>query len=322
MFPLLSLVQIDPDPKLVRRLPRHLAYYHQALLIAQDETFVTVAMAHPERAAVVTVLETLLGMPVKPVRSEPDEIRSVLDQVWQESDDTRADAVLTWGDAPPLHAQALAYARRIAPVFGFRCDPTAIATPTLEDLLKAGQQANPALIVASVDDPTTRRDLVHRASTPVLLVQGDVPAPGAMLHILRGHTPDRYVIDWLIPLAHHFHAPVTLLAAATPSVRDYYQRGPLSSDVADLLMRDHPARLVDFGHALASVNLDGQLKIRQGQLEAVIADELSACRYALIAIAAEAYGNFVHRVLQNLPDSPVALLVVKPYYGWSSESAA
>lgn len=317
MFPLLSLAQIELDPALVRRLPRALAYYHQALLIAQDEAHIAVAMAYPDRAAVVQVLENVLGMAIKPVRSDPAEIRAGLDQVWQGANDTQPATLLTWGDGPAQHAQALAYASGIAPVFGFQCDNAAERAQSLDDLLHTAQQVNPALIVTALSDPAARDTLVHRASTSVLMIHGSVPFPGKILHILRGHTPDRYVLDWLIPLAHHFAAQVTLLAAATPSSTDYRQGSPLISDFANLLMRDHPAHLIEYGQVLASVNLNGQLKIRQGLLETTIADELGVCQYDLVAIATEAYGNFVNRVLHSFPDSPMALLIVKPH-GWSA----
>jgi hypothetical protein len=62
--------------------------------------------------------------------------------------------------------------------------------------------------------------------------------------------------------------------------------------------------------------LPGFLKLRQGVLETQIADEIAGSEYDLIAIAAEARGDFVRQVLQEIEartlhaDRPI--LVIKP----------
>jgi hypothetical protein len=312
MFPLLPLTGVSPDVELARRLPRRLAYYHLALPIAQDEDHITVAMAYPDKAQVISVLETVLGMKVMPVRSDPGEIRAALDLIWQDAGEARALTLLAWSDTVEDQERLRDYALGIAPAFGLACDRTGIDAISLDDLLLAAQKINPALIVAAVNDPPTLESLLHRAATPVLLMRGSPKFPGKILHILRGHTPDRYALDWIIPLAHHFSASVTLLAAATSAVTDYRQGSPLISDFANLLLPNHPTRLAEFGQVLASVGLKGKLKIRQGLLDMVVMSEITAQPYDFVAIATEAYGDFVYRVLQRLPDISASFLIIKP----------
>src|SRR5215217_871774 len=65
---------------------------------------------------------------------------------------------------------------------------------------------------------------------------------------------------------------------------------------------------------LDRAGIEGQVRVRQGIPEMEIADEVARNRYSMIAIAAEANGDFVYRVLsaiqQTQPDSPSAILVV------------
>jgi hypothetical protein len=69
---------------------------------------------------------------------------------------------------------------------------------------------------------------------------------------------------------------------------------------------------MEYGRTLASMNLTGKLKIKQGTLEDVIVNEVTGNHYDLVAIAAEAYGDYVYRILQHLGDNQSAVLVVKP----------
>lgn len=311
MFPMLPLSQVQPDLELARRLPQRLAYYHLALPIAQDEMHITVAMAFPDKGMVM-MLETVLGMSVMPVRSDPKEIRALLDVIWQDKAETRIAKVLAWSDLAQQQQKVREYALHIAPAWGLQCDETAIDTIALDDLLRAAEKINPALIVAAVSDIEQLQELLRRSSAPVLVLRGEVQTPDRILHILRGHTSDRHVLDRVIPLAHHFSASVTLLTAAASAVADYRHGNLLSSDFAHLLLQNHPVLLTEYGQVLASANIKGNLKIRQGLLESVIADEFKYHPYDLIAIAAKAYGDFVYRVMQNLSGISTAFLIVKP----------
>ena len=312
MHPLLSLAHISIDPELARRLPRRLAYYHLALPIAEDEAHITVAMAYPGKSQVVAVLETVLGAAIMPVRSHPDEIQAVLDQIWRGAGEVRASTFLTWTDKPDQRPLLHDYALGIEAAFGLHYDASGADAHSLDDLLQTAQGMNAALIVAAVVDTHTLEKLLHEATTSVLVMRGSPQFPKAILQVLRGHTPDRYALDWIVPLAHHFAASVTLLAAASPTATDYRQGNPLTSDFANLMLPNHPTLLSEFGQVLASVGISGHRKIRQGALETVIVDECASQSYDLMVMATEAYGAFVYRVVQSLTSSSTAFLIVKP----------
>lgn len=308
MYPLLSLSQITLNSQLARRLPRRLAYYHLALPIAYDEDYIAVAMAHPDNQTVVKVLEAVLGAAITPVRSDAEEIKRSLDYVWQEDNEAAISSVLFWTDKPECEANLRCYAVEIAAALSLNCGEEA-QPESMAALLQRAQEVRPALIVCCVADSQLLAQLVNRSTASILLVREAQNLPKNILHVLRGHTPDRRVLDWVIPIAHHDDAPVTLLTAASSS---YGQGSPLLSDFANLLFPNHSTHLTEYGQVLASVNINGRLKIRQGILEDAIVNELSERSYDMVAIAVEAYGDFVYRVLQRLNGNPCAFLIIKP----------
>jgi hypothetical protein len=96
VYPLLSLSQISIDPELARRLSRRFAYYHLVLPIAQDEDKITVAMAHPDNQRVVEVISATMGTAITPVRSRPDDIRRLLDAIWDYEGESGQSGLMYW----------------------------------------------------------------------------------------------------------------------------------------------------------------------------------------------------------------------------------
>jgi hypothetical protein len=307
MYPLLSLSQIQIDSALARRLPRRLAYYHLALPIAEDESQITVAMAYPDNRRVEEVIRATLGTTIIPVRSYADEIRKALDTVWQQ-DEIERTGLICWTDIADRRTEVDAYGQKIAAALSLA--QVVNSESSLEDFIDQARETRPALVVCETANPKTLGDLLTNLPTSILLLRGSCKPPKSILHVLRGHTPDKRALDWVIPIAQHHDAQITLLAAAT-SVET--QRGnPLMSDFASLILPEHPAQVVEYGQILASMNLHGRLKFAEGQLEQVLMSELAKAPYDLIAIATEVNGQVIHRVIQNIGAVNGSFLIIKP----------
>ena len=154
----------------------------------------------------------------------------------------------------------------------------------------------------------------------MLLVRGAGLALRHILLVLRGHSPDESVLDWVIPLVHTTNARVTLLTVApTVATVRSHSRGPrMPHGLAALLTPDegpgeHIATCV---RRLAEAGVQGDLRLRQGMPEQQIGAEVAGSRYDLITIAAEAHGDFVQRALGEIErqasDNRQPVLVIKP----------
>lgn len=309
MYPLLSLAQITIDAELARRLPRRLAYYHLALPIAQDEENITLAMAYPENRRVVEVIQSALGMPITLVRSHPDDIRRALDSLWADERDTHHAVLMGWSATPNQHPALDHYAQSLTVALSLQENIT-ISHADPATFITLVNEGHPALAVCAVTDLETCRAFISSISTSLLLVRGTLTPPRAMLLALRGHTADQRALDWAIPLAQYYDAHITLLAAANPIHAG--QGNPLMSDIARLLVSEHPAHVIEYGQMLASMNLRGRIKISDGALEAALARTLDESHYDCVVIATEHKGSFVQGILAQRNDSPSAFLVIKP----------
>lgn len=309
MYPLLSLSQIEIDPELARRLPRRLAYYHLALPIARDDGNITVAMAYPDNQKVVGVLETVLGTVVTPVRSYGDEIRRTLDAIWENEDEAGQSGIICWSADKTRWSPLQDYAHGIATALSIGILDTIYDSP-LEDFIELGQTTRPTLAACEALDIEIIARLMSRLPTSILLTRGSFIPPRNILHVLRGHTPDKHVLDWIIPIAQYYDSQITLLATAT-SVKAH-QGNPLMSDFARLILPEHPAQMIEYGQILASMSLQGRLRVSDGALENIIISTLANTNCDLVAIATENNGEFVHHVLSKLTGNTSAFLVIKP----------
>lgn len=309
MYPLLSLSQISIDVALARRLPRRLAYYHLALPIAQDEEDITVAMAYPENLRVVEVIQVALGMPVTPVRSPADDIRRVLDNLWADEGETRQSGLMAWAASAEEEVALEAYSRNLMPALSLG-EPLSISQASLVDFIAAVNAARPMLALCAITDLEKCRTLISSVSTSLLLLRGAYAPPRHILHALRGHTPDQRALDWVIPLAQYYKAQITLLAAANSI--NARQGSPLMSDIARLILPEHPAQVVEYGQMLASMNLSGRIKVADGLLEDVLVELVETEPFEMIVIATESNGKFVQSVLERLNHNTSAFLVIKP----------
>jgi hypothetical protein len=307
MYPLLSLSQINIDPELARRLPRRLAYYHLALPIAQDDDNITVAMAHPDNQRVIEVIHSAIGTPITPVRSHADDIRRCLDSIWQQ-DDPKQTGLMYWANVPIKETCSSSYVQDIAAALSLKYATSQI--PDLEQFIEKVREARPALVVCETSDSKILADLLTQLTTSILLLRSSSKKPKHILLVLRGHTPDKHALDWVIPITQYHNMQLTLLVTAN-SVENH-RGNPLISDFANLILPGHSAQAVEHGEMLASMNVGGRIKFAEGQLEHILTAEISSASYDLVAIATEVNGELIQRVIQRVAHNETSFLIIKP----------
>lgn len=314
MYPYLSLDNVNIDETVARRLPRRLAYYHLAIPIAGDDGVISVAMAYPDNRTVIQLIESVLNTPIIPVYSAADQIRKHLNRLWGEAADEPVSRILVWNDLSTDPQFMRDYAEQFAPLLMAEIDcldaPSDASLPHIIE-------GNPySLIVCSANVKALPTLLRHEARSSLLLVRGSYQPVEKLLVVLRGHAPDEDLLSRIIPLARLHRARVTLLAVTPTAAAPDTRRSLLANQFAALLREDTPqgAHLVACKRALSRAGIAGELRIRQGELETEIAGEVAG--HSMIAIAAEAHGSVVYRVLSEIekryPTSAAPMLVIKP----------
>jgi nucleotide-binding universal stress UspA family protein len=314
-FPYLSLSRIPLDPALARRLPRRLAYYYLALPLAQDDDQITLVMAHPENQAAVAVLQAVLGGRVVPVLGSGDEIKATLKLIWSGADEPAATRILCWGASPERAVQVMAVADGVARAFSAQITCLDASQSSLETVLTVAREGLYSLTVIDAPEGEPLSRVLRRSSTPVLLVRDARLALRRILLVLRGHSPDDSVLDWVIPLAQAGQSAVTLLTVAPIATRGLPRHARMPHGLAGFLSADHAPgqHVMACAQRLTEAGLRGQLKLRQGEPEQEIAGEIAQGDYDLVTIAAEAHGDFVQRVLSQMAaGNRQPVLVVKP----------
>lgn len=310
----LSLKDFKLDTTIVRSLPRGLAYYYMALPVALEEGAVSVVMAHPDDRRALGVLENILRMSVVPIYGDDGEIRAALDQAWRdEAPDTPQILCFSAPDGPGRRA-----ADQLAAALTGQVTFLDRAASTIETALTVARGGGYSLAVVETENGRSISQLARDSATPLLVVRGGQVSMRRILLVLRGHSPDDSALDWLIPLGQATGGSITLLAV-TPSVLPPYLHGvePLQG-ISLLLSNDNDAgeHIASCKQRLGKAGIHGTLKLRQGPLESQIADEVGAGAYDLIAIAAEAHGEFVQRALQEIEGrslhTDLPILVIKP----------
>lgn len=310
MFPFLSLEHLEIDVAIAQRLSRRLAYYHLALPIAEDAEGMTVAMAHPDNENVVSVLEAALQVKVIPVQSFAETIRQQLDRIWQVQHPVGALRVVLGATSVELFDSAGAYVGGLLAALGREAQIERLAVD--EPLLPTA--SGELVVMASAETalpPIASR--LFRAPASLLLLRSPAEPPRTILHVLRGHIPDYRVLDWLVPLARRSAADVTLFMGIDDE-GETGGRKPLVSDLSSILMgRDQrQAHVAACRRILTEAGIHGRLKLRQGALLSAVGAELAEQRYDLVAIAAEAYGDFAQQVGALVWTQTTAFLVLKP----------
>lgn len=304
----LNADSIEADPALVRRVPYAVAAYYMALPLARENGRVSVAMAYPDNETARRTLGSLLQASVSPVFAPAKAIEAALQRVYRPPQPDRP-ALLAWaGDA----AWETAVTETAVAISEMRHAPlTSLRGPqvSLSEALAVAANGRFALTVLHM--PQNWQSLattLTRAATPLLLVRGAYRPIRRILVAMRGFASDERALDWLTPFAQHFQASVTLMPITSgPGLgfSKYHQReSPAGRHLDSCLFRLH------------TEGVPVNLKFRQEDAVQQVAEEVAGDTYDLLAIAAEAEGDFVSQVLTAIDQQQVhngrPIFVLKP----------
>ena len=309
----LDLNSIVVDASLARQLPLALAAYYLALPLGRENGRISVAMAYPDNQQARRILSELLQAEIVPLRAAVPAIRQALLAVYEaESPHGRgilawcgAESAAEWGTAVAQAAQTVAQCWQ-APVTTL-ADPSISLTTALtlaasgqyqlgiypqlhgHDLTLALAQANNHLFF--VRDP-------HRSHLSFRRI----------LVIMRGFASDEHTLEWLIPLACHQQAKLTLMPLMSGTAMDFaHYHQP------DSAAGQHLARCLQ---PLYTAGVSVDLKFRHGDVRQQVVEEVRGDTYDLLAITAEAEGLFVSQVITAVDEQAIhhgrAIFVLKP----------
>lgn len=140
-----------------------------------------------------------------------------------------------------------------------------------------------------------------RLSSPLIIQRGDAlrehQVIQRILMVLRGFASDARALDWLAPFANQQQAIVTLMPLTNGSGLDlsqyHCQTSPAGQHLERCLRRLHME------------NVPVNLKFRQGDAVQQVVAEVTGDHYDLLAIAAEADGEFVSQVITAVDQKQV-----------------
>ncbi|MEZ4519886.1 MAG: hypothetical protein R3C44_24660 [Chloroflexota bacterium] len=299
----LTTLSASADGDLLQRVPHDLAAYYQALPLAHEEGRVTVVTPHPDNRAAIQVLTRLLEAEVVPVSGSESAAAAAIEQLYQPQALNRQ--LVSWSDDPLWQDRVRETAERIGTTVGLTCSHLdyGVDTSTLLDRLA---QTPDALLICRLSNPQRLAELMQHTSASLLLVRGESRSPRRTLVALRGYGSDHAALLQLRSLPDQGQAVVTVLPLA-------HGHGWLPDR---LLRPDAPDRLHLDGclHGLGTVPVS--VRLRAGDPSEQLVAELSQEAYDLLVIAAEGWGEFVSRTLDQviaagvLPDQPV--LIIRP----------
>jgi hypothetical protein len=283
----LTLDNPTPDRALAQRLSADLARRYRALPVAQAHGHITVAMADPNdqsaRAAVMDAL-TVSGSQGAPeavyiVQGDPAAIDAWLAVLWPAAAAPHGPAVWLWQRPAKESERLAAYAENLAALLAaplLRLDPVAT---TLTD--RGESFAEAVLLLPCSEGDALGHWLHDAASGPATLLVCQPRWPlRRLLVIVRGDEVDACALNWAARLARPAEAAITALMVAPAATSSLEPNG---AGIPALLSPAYTVgrKMQHVAQALADLELDGTLHLRQGVPEVVIREELTAAPYDL-----------------------------------------
>ena len=282
----LHLDSIKTDHHLMRLLPREIAYRYQALPIATDGYWITVAMASPEDIDASAAVKSAIGAPICLVQADPKEIDQRLDELWKQNPAPKL-RLLLWNPTSTARATLEPYARLFAEQLDadfVQADIPWRGKKSIEDLICAIEQILPDVTVFQNHNPKQlNRVLLNNASlkkinrlTAILIIPQKYRWPLAkiLLTIPDTDTKDESAIDWTIQLARSGQSEVTVLPLLPPVpgwYGSYIQHG-----LQALLKAEDPmgTKMRLIAKRFKENEIIGTFKLREGEPLYQLRDEL------------------------------------------------
>jgi type IV pilus assembly protein PilB len=89
----INLTYFEPDPEIIKILPRDVAYKYQAIPLAREGTTLQVALSDPNNVLVLDELKFLTGMTIEPMVAGESQLREAIDRFYGTSHDVELKKV-------------------------------------------------------------------------------------------------------------------------------------------------------------------------------------------------------------------------------------
>ncbi len=296
----LKLDSLAVDPRLARRLPADLAWRCHALLLAEDNGRITVAMADPEDAVARQAVVTALGTDAYVVQGDLVAIDAQLATVWKDEACQPLD-LRVFSGPDPVAGEVWEYSQALGGLLTARVSHLN-TTKAIDALLTDGAGAGCDMIILGAPDCSLVRRLLSQGAEhgapssqfgtkpfAVLAAQQPRwPLKGILL-ILWGNEVDDAAVDWVVRLAGSSGSAVTILAVVPPAPAMYGQRAGMDQGLAQLLASATPLgrQMRRAARRLVDSEIKGTLRLRQGPPDWQICREIVQGDYDLLALAAK-----------------------------------
>jgi nucleotide-binding universal stress UspA family protein len=303
--PYLAVDELEANPKLARRLPAELAWKCHALPLAEDNGRITIAMADPDDVNARAAVLGALGESTCFVQCDRQAIERLLMRIWGRELSPPARISLCALSGTGADARLWSYARRLGEMLG--ADPRrAEARVVLDGLEVSSGVTRPDLILMGRANAALLRSLLARevtsrgergfedssAGLPPAVLSAEEPRwpVQRILLVLCGTEGDGAAVTWALHLARQSGGSVSLLAVVPPGPALYGDGGSTRVSLPALLRAKTPlGRQIRLAaRQLAAGEIEGTLRIRQGEPLREIGQEAREGDYDLVAVAGQA----------------------------------
>ncbi len=295
----LALDELPTDPRLARRLPAELACRFHALPVAEENGYITVAMADPDDTEAREAIVTALGPKSCVVQGDRQTIEALLAGIWGD-EINHSLHLCTCGFPHPIAAEVADYAQAIGGLLGARVSH--LTTIGEMDALIAENRCteHDLVIFEKPDHPMIRRLLSRpmadreptsqRSPVPFALLIAQRPRwpLRRVLLVFQGEDTDDAAVDWALRLAQQGVSSVTILAVVPPVPAMYSGQARMDQGLPALLTTNTALgrQMRRVARHLSDWEVEGILRLRQGPPEWQIRRELAEKDYDLVAVAA------------------------------------
>lgn len=286
--------------RLARRLAPIVACRYHALPVAEANGHITVAMANPDDPAAREAVANALGAPSYLVKGNSAVIDALLAELWP-GVLQRSPRLLVCAHTNPIADEVSHYALALGDLLDARVGhfcPKDDLTNLCDTLVREVERSEYDLVAWGEPEQSVGRQLLSGPAycqalewipTSLLFVRRPRLPLRRLLLIVRGQEIDNLALNWTVQLAQPSGANVAVLAVVppVPAIYDGCTRMQLSLDA--LLTTDTPLgqQMRRVARCLVDWEIDGRLRLRQGDPQVQIQCEIAQGDYDLITIAAK-----------------------------------
>lgn len=276
----LALDRLKVNPGVALRLPFSLACRYRALPVAEADGQITVAMADPGDPEARTAILAALDGPACLVSGDPLVIDMLLAEIWPgESCHSLQVAVYIPPDpAGTIGSAVIAYAEGLGCLLKTPIrhteEPDAVASCDLVVMPDPAPSRSPVI-------PGSSWPLLDRAA--LIAYQAHWPIRHVLLLILgiEADPAHEAAVAWTVRLARPSAAVVTILAVAPPGLPADSETGLSAWLTASTTAGGQIKRAAGL---LVEAGIEGRLRLRQGQPELELVQELAETEYDLAVL--------------------------------------